>query len=221
MISKPRFRITLALTAALFASFTGLAYAQDSSEQPKCGWEVKAEIANALSAVSDPSQALALQAELYEKYKKCAGDSTGRPSARSFCGKLSYAGSLYFESMPCCGYDPQRKLFACPVEIRQPIGFGGAPFPGSSEYVLTCVDMGAGLEPVASDDVHLADAVSGQPYWYFNVTARASRAFSSLLLDGKTYRARSILSWGLSPGNDCSYQPIWGNAIDYQIRLDP
>jgi hypothetical protein len=38
-------------------------------------------------------------------------------------------------------------------------------------------------------------------------------------MNGATRRARSILSWALPPTN-CNYQPIWGNALNYRIRLD-
>jgi hypothetical protein len=38
-------------------------------------------------------------------------------------------------------------------------------------------------------------------------------------MNGMTRNARSILSWALPPTN-CNYQPIWGNALNYRIRLD-
>ncbi len=38
-------------------------------------------------------------------------------------------------------------------------------------------------------------------------------------MNGQTRRARSILSWALTPTN-CNYTPIWGNALNYRIRLD-
>ena len=55
-----------------------------------------------------------------------------------------HLGSLFFEEMSCCGYDPQRRQFACPVKINQPFGFGAAPLPGSREHVLHCVRMPPG-----------------------------------------------------------------------------
>ena len=60
-------------------------------------------------------------------------------AARQCGAKVSYVGSLYYEEMPCCGYDPQRRAFACPVKIKQNFGFGASPLPGSREYVLHCV----------------------------------------------------------------------------------
>ena len=38
-------------------------------------------------------------------------------------------------------------------------------------------------------------------------------------MNGPTRKARSILSWALPPTN-CNYTPIWGNALNYRIRLD-
>jgi hypothetical protein len=38
-------------------------------------------------------------------------------------------------------------------------------------------------------------------------------------MNGATRRARSILSWALPP-TSCAFQPIWGNAVNYRIRLD-
>ena len=38
-------------------------------------------------------------------------------------------------------------------------------------------------------------------------------------MDGQTRRAKSILSWAFTP-TDCNFTPIWGNALNYRIRLD-
>jgi hypothetical protein len=38
-------------------------------------------------------------------------------------------------------------------------------------------------------------------------------------MNNTTRRARSILSWGFAPTN-CGFNPIWGNALNYHIRLD-
>ena len=193
---------------------------------PLCGPDVKQEIVKRLGAQDAQGEsALALQKELYDVYKYCAEDEQlpaeeYNKLSLEYCGKVTYLGSTFYERMRCCGYDPQKQLFGCPVEVKQPFGFGPAPMPGSFEYVLSCVDVGGGYQPVALDHVHLADAVSGNPEWSFAVIARARGRLAEAPLNGKTFRARSILSWAFVP-TDCHYQPIWGNAIDYQIRLDP
>ena len=101
-------------------------------------------------------------------------------------------------------------------------GFGTAPLPGSREYVLHCVaDANGTLVPVAEDSVHLANEMHGaNPTWQFAVIANANDNLHAVYpMDGTTRWARSIMSWGLQP-TSCDYQPIWGNALNYRIRLD-
>ena len=196
-----------------------------------CGPDVKEYVAKALSAAEDQSdeQKLALQADLYAKYKDCIQDAALIPATAPFfvatreCGaKVSQLGSLYYEEMSCCGYDPQRRQFACPVQIKQNFGFGGTPLPGSREYVFHCVQDANGVfVPVGRDSVHLSDAIAGAiPTWQFAVIANANQNLQTVYpMNGRTAVARSILSWGLEPTN-CSYQPIWGVALNYRIRLD-
>jgi len=198
--------------------------------QPVCGLDVKEGVASALAGMAGAPEEkkLELEAELYEKYVgECAPDAKLVPrsffeAARQCGAKVSQLGNLFFEEMSCCGYDPQRRQFACPVKISQPFGFGGAPLPGSREHVLHCVaDAGGVLVPVGHDSVHLANALGIQsPTWQFAVIANAhENLFTVYPMDGETRQARSILSWGFTP-TDCDYQPIWGNALNYQIRLD-
>ncbi len=77
------------------------------------------------------------------------------------------------------------------------------------------------LLPVARDSVHLANAIPGAgPTWQFAVIANANENLQTIHpMNGQTRRARSILSWALPPTN-CNYTPIWGNAVNYRIRLD-
>lgn len=197
-----------------------------------CGPEIKAYVAQTLAGAEDAAEQdkLALEAELYDKYKTCLQDVQLLPANSPFfvaareCGaRVSNLGSLFYEQMSCCGYDPQRRQFACPVQIKQIFGFGPAPLPGSREHVLHCVaDPNTGIfVPVGHDSVHLADAIAGQaPTWQFAVIANANdNLYTIQPMNGQTRVARSILSWALRP-TDCNYQPIWGNALTYRIRLD-
>jgi hypothetical protein len=196
---------------------------------PLCGLEVKEELAKVLSSVVDApdEHKLAVEANLYAQYEACTKDAQLAPdsfheAARQCGAKVSLLGSLFFEEMSCCGYDPQRRQFACPVKISQPFGFGAAPLPGSREHVLHCVaDATGALVPVGHDSVHLANALGPQwPPWQFAVIANAHENLHTVYpMNGQTRRARSILSWGFKPTH-CEYQPIWGNALDYHIRLD-
>lgn len=218
-------RMLLAIGSVLALSFPNSALAQTTAV---CGPEVKAEAARALAAVEGASddQKAAAHAQVYERYRRCTQDASATPdtfyiAARQCGASVSQLGSTFFEEMSCAGYDPQRRQFAAPVKIKQPFGFGGAPLPGSREYVLHCVADAAGvLRPVGRDSVHLADAANQQPTWQFAVIVNASENLQTIYpMSGQTRRARSILSWGLPP-TGCDYQPIWGNALNYRIRLD-
>ncbi len=228
-----RFSSKLLAPVALLALLGLGQTAHAVSNDTVCGPEVKEEVAKLLSTIQDApaERKLAMEAELYKKYQYCAQDTQLQKSQQSSslkaaarrCGeKVSQLGSIYYEEMSCCGYDPQRRQFACPVKIKQTFGFGGAPLPGSREYVLHCVaDATNTLVPVGMDSVHLANELHGNnPGWQFSVIANANRNLATIQpMDGETRRARSILSWGLEP-TSCDYQPIWGNALNYRIRLD-
>jgi hypothetical protein len=196
-----------------------------------CGPEVKEEVAKALSALEGQGddEKAAAEKELYAKYQYCIQDAQFAPPPSTFfsaarqCGaSLSQLGSLFYEEMSCCGYDPQRRQFACPVKIKQTFGFGGTPLPGSREHVLHCVADAQGiLRVVGRDSVHLANALPGQfPTWQFAVVAAANENLQTVQpMDNTSRRARSILSWGFAP-TGCDFVPVWGNALNYRIRLD-
>jgi hypothetical protein len=202
-------------------SLGGFAYAG-----PACGPEVKEEIVkimvNSGADKLPDDQRLRLEAELYQKYQSCGVPDTAAtlsPEAAN-CGKTAYRGSLWWEEISCCGYDPQRRMFGCPVTVKQSYGYGPNPLPGSREYVLNCVWNGAAYVPVANDSVHLANSPGQNPPWQFAVLAMANTNINLVQpMNGITRLARSILSWQLQPTN-CNYRPIWGNVIDYRIRLD-
>ena len=216
--------------------FMPAAHAQIGGEVSKevCGLEAKEEVAKVLTEMLDApaNEKLVTEEKLYEQYKHCAqeghlaaqysdGDSFFI-AARQCGAEVSSIGSLSFEEMSCCGYDPQRRQFVCPVKIKQSIGFGGAPLPGSREFVFHCVENTAGvLVPVGVDSVHLANEIFGNsPSWQFAVIANANNNLDTIYpMSGNTVRARSILSWAFQP-TSCDFQPIWGNALDYRIRLD-
>ncbi len=226
-------RSRTALTLLALGSALALVSPLPALAQTKtyCGPEVKEEVVHALAAVAAASDAdkLAVEAQLYEKFQGCIQDSQLVTSTSSFfvaarqCGAaVSNLGSIFYEEMSCCGYDPQRRQFACPVKIKQTFGFGPAPLPGSREHVLHCMaDANGVLVPVGHDSVHLANALPGQvPTWQFAVIAAANQNLHTVQpMNGQTRRARSILSWALQP-TGCNYQPIWGNALNYRIRLD-
>jgi len=226
VVRSHAFPIALTLCSVLVVSWPTAAQAQT---QPVCGLEVKEEIVKALAGVEGVAEAekLAVEKKLYAQFEYCAQDAQQVPTtfytaARQCGAAVSNLGSLFFEEMSCVGYDPQRRQFAAPIKIKQTFGFGPAQLPGSREHLLHCVaDANGALVPVARDSVHLADAIGNQtPTWQFAVIANANQNLQTIQpMNGQTRRARSILSWALPP-TDCNYTPIWGNALNYRIRLD-
>jgi hypothetical protein len=225
---RARAHATQALIAGVGALLVSLPTAAHAQTATVCGAEVKAEVVKALSATfATDADKLAFEKDLYVKYQFCLQDAQVVPAtfvaaARECGATVSQVGSLFYEELPCAGYDPQRREFAAPVKIKQTFGFGAAPLPGSREHVLHCVADPAGiLRPVGHDSVHLADAIAGSvPTWQFAVITNANENLQLIQpMNGTTRRARSILSWEFTP-TDCNYQPIWGNALNYRIRLD-
>jgi len=200
-----------------------------AQEDTVCGPDVKNYIVNTLAQYeqADPEKKQAAEDELFKQFSYCAQDAAKilptdpiYTAARQCGAKVSILGSLYFEEMSCCGYDPQRRQFACPVKIKKSGGFGPAAVPGSREYVLHCVEDGNGtLLPVGYDSVHLANSAF-QPSWQFAVIAAAVTNLHTVQpLNQQPRRARSILSWNKRP-TGCNFQPTWGIGLDYTIRLD-
>lgn len=220
-------RVLLTVGSLLAVSLPTSALAQSTTI---CGAEVKVAVANAIAklATLDDASKLAGEKDLYAQFSYCTQDAPQAPdtffaAARECGASVSNLGSIFYEEMSCAGYDPQRRQFAAPVKIKQTFGFGAAPLPGSREYVLHCVaDANGVLQPVAVDSVHLADALAsaGGPTWQFAVIANANNNLGLVYpMTGATRRARSILSWAFQPTN-CNFTPIWGNALNYRIRLD-
>ena len=147
--------------------------------------------------------------------------STFFAAARECGASVSNLGSLFYEEMSCAGYDPQRRQFAAPIKIKQPFGFGGAPLPGSREHVLHCVaDASGTLVPSVATACIWPTPRQPGPTWQFAVIVNANQNLHTIQpMNGQTPRARSILSWALPP-TSCNYTPIWGNALNYRIRLD-
>jgi len=230
MLSHARIRTHAARTmwaffAAILLCTPDAARAQTSTA---CGLEAKEDVAKTLADVALLSDAekQAVEKRLYAQYQACSqqdaeqAPSAFKSAARQCGATISNLGSIFYEEMVCAGYDPQRRQFAAPIKIKQRFGFGGAPLPGSREYVLHCVADAAGvLRAVGRDSVHLANS-NDPPTWQFAVLANASENLQLIYpMNGATRRARSILSWGFAP-TDCNFVPIWGNAVNYRIRLD-
>jgi hypothetical protein len=226
--SEVRSRVARTLIVFGFAVL-GMQSSASAQTTTACGPEIKEAVLRRLASVENApdAQKVAVQQELYKQYQFCGEDSKLVPStfaiaARQCGATVSNLGSLFYEEMSCAGYDPQRRQFASPIKIKQTFGFGLAPLPGSREYVLHCVaDISGVLRPVGMDSVHLSNAMAGQsPTWQFAVITSATENLHTIQpMNNETRKARSILSWALPP-TGCNYVPIWGNALNYRIRLD-
>ena len=136
---------------------------------------------------------------------------------------ITNTGSTFYEAIKSCGYHPQREELACTIEIRQRFGFSGpiCNGPGSHEFVTFCVDYGAGFVLVNVNGFHIHDEMFNvNPNWYFAAVVQSDWRLLSLPNNGRTLRARAILSWAF-PVLNCGGAPTWGNQADFRIRLDP
>ena len=224
--SLNRFRKQLLATACVLGALAPWSAAQAQSD---ICTKAKIEVAAQLVEYEKlpPAEKEAKEAALYDYvltlncHKETTATAAFFNAARQCGASVTALGSLAWEEMSCCGYDPQRRTFACPVKINRNTGFGANPLPGSREFVMHCVfdtQQNAWRE-VGTDSVHLANSPF-QPPWQFAVVANAHRNLDLVQpMDGTTQRARSILSWNFRP-TGCNFQPVWGNAIDYRIRLD-
>jgi hypothetical protein len=135
--------------------------------------------------------------------------------------------STNWEAIEACGYPPQRKEAACPIQIRQMTGYAGAicTGPGSTEFVLFCVDfgLGAGLEPINVNGFHIHDSTAPIT-WDFAAVIQSNAKLLAQMSKGQSLKARAILSWMINPmvgAVPCNFVPTWGNRSDFRIRLDP
>ena len=148
-------------------------------------------------------------------------------AATNFVQVVSAPGgsSTAWEAIEACGYHPQRKEAACPVQIRRMTGYGGpiCAALGSTEFVLFCVDFGTGLEPIHVNGFHLHDSID-IPTWDFAAVVQSNAKLLARPSNGQSLRARAILSWMINPMTGavpCNFVPVWGNRSDFRIRLDP
>ena len=148
--------------------------------------------------------------------------STFHEAARQCGAIVSNLGSLFFEEMSCVGYDPQRRQFAAPIKIKQRSASAARRCRAAASTCCT-----ASPTPTArwsrspATACISANAIGNQnPTWQFAVIANANQNLQTIYpMNGQTRRAKSILSWALTP-TDCNFTPIWGNALNYRIRLD-
>lgn len=154
--------------------------------------------------------------------------SENMPEDKSRLSNLSTSGwwNTWFEQLDNCGYHPQRREFACTLRLKQHYGYGGPPpipFPGSFEWVTVCVQMGTTMKLINIGQVHVHDNPNLQfgPFWHYGITLPDNPWLHTLPnTNGQTLKAQATLSW-YTPALNCNSQPVWGNTIGFQIKLDP
>jgi hypothetical protein len=168
--------------------------------------------------------------DLYTKYGNCTASSTAMVAPASGITAITDEANTFvnfninWERIESCGYHPQREEADCAIEIRQNGGYGGpiCAAGGSHEWVMLCVNFGAGLVPVGTGEVHVHDAPAGAVApWDFGVVVQGAPRLTGLLNNGATLPARAILSWAIIPPANCNWAPVWGNWANFRLRLDP
>lgn len=143
-------------------------------------------------------------------------------------------GSVAYEEIRACGFYPQETRLECIIDIKQNFGYGG-PLEtfGSTEYVSFCVDWNndavfQNTELVGQGNVVLHDGSGKTNYAVYrdiNIpgglrTRTTAPSTASTITNGPILRARAMLSWVLPP-TGCNFTPVWGNVLNFRIRLDP
>ena len=147
------------------------------------------------------------------------------------------SGSVDYEEIKACGFYPQETRLECIIEIKRRVGYSGpiGSF-GSMEHVYFCVDWfntgtftQDGSAGQGSVQMH-NESAGAVPPWHYAVyrdfnpfggfrTSNAGATTTSVT-NGPTRTVRAILSWFDAP-TGCNYVPVWGNVLDFRIRLDP
>jgi len=141
------------------------------------------------------------------------------------------------EELLACGLYPQETRLECIIDIKEQSCYATTvDGSGAFEHVLFCVDWNADTnfspaEVVGEVSVHVHDESNGQTGpWKYAVyrdftppggpRTDLGNTTTTTVTIGPTYHARAILSYNAAP-SDCDFVPIWGNVLDFDIRLDP
>ncbi|HEX6900220.1 MAG TPA: hypothetical protein VF789_10925 [Thermoanaerobaculia bacterium] len=158
-------------------------------------------------------------------------------------GKAAAQSIKSFEEIAACGFYPQETRLECIVNIKSTGGYGGAPTGRAThEFVSFWVDWDcsgsySADEAVGLGIVHMHDEVAGAPpVWqyavYRDIDPPGSLSDKCFMRTGPggnpvmtktrtlTLNARAILSW-FAPVTSFNSVPVWGNVVNFRIRLDP
>jgi len=152
----------------------------------------------------------------------------GNLKASPFKPVAQQSGNTTYEELGCVGFQPQENLLNAVVYIKLPYGFGGdLCTAGSQEYVRfyasydggkTWTDLG--LTSFTAYDIA---EPAGKPFQRleYAVTLPFDPARKFCFINNLVV-VRGILSWSVPPpSNDPTFAPVWGNAHDTTIKIDP
>lgn len=150
----------------------------------------------------------------------------GNLSGSAFEAVLPLAGNTTYEELACVGYHPQQEKLAAVVYLYQPSGYGTDLCDhGTPEYVrfYLSFDSGATWEDqgVTSFQAHDIPGTEKGRRLEFAVSL-AVRPRRKLCRADPLILVRAILSWNHQPpANQPDWQPVWGNARDAAIQVEP
>lgn len=137
---------------------------------------------------------------------------------------LKKVGDTTFEELTCIGFNPDTDILTAIVRIKQGAGYSGGPCTdGSREFVRFCLDYGDGTwvdHGVASFAIH---DLGFKDDLCYAVSIRIQPKRRSCCDDKPVLpKVRAILSWDdMPPANLPNWPPVWGNALERDIQIEP
>ncbi len=138
------------------------------------------------------------------------------------------ANNTTYEELTCVGFNPDLQIVEATIAIKRPLGYAGnLCYAGSNEFVRFFVDYGSGWvdEGVVSVNVHdIPDEndclqQKNKPLTYV----------VTLQIDPEKYKCshpflpkvHAVLSWNVLPPVTVNIPPVWGNAMECNIQINP
>jgi len=136
---------------------------------------------------------------------------------------VDLAEETFYEELACVGYEPTAERLEAVVNVKRTYGYGGdVCTSGSPEYVRFYIDED---NDGTWDDLGLASFtaydVPGDKPLEYGVSLEIDPE-KALCFEENLPTVRAILSWNQPPpANSPNFSPVWGNAVDERIQVDP
>ncbi len=141
--------------------------------------------------------------------------------------KADLQGNTHWEEITCVGYLPEKRQLEAVFQVKQSSGYsGGLCTNGSFEYVRFFVDWGSGFQDIGftSVNVHnISDAPAGEQHpieylVYHELDEANHKRFCTAPVLPKVM---AVLSWNAIPSTDPTVPPVFGNAIECFVQINP